>query len=80
MKNVKISVGSKYRYRLHQSTTGKLLVDCIVEVVKQLNENVCRFKVLKVLKDDSGNNYYTYLCNAGKEENGSCKYLSEVNE
>lgn len=78
MNDIKICIGSKYRYRLHQYSTGKLLVDCIVEIVKQLNENTCRFKVCQVLKDDSGNNYYTYICNSGKEENGSCKYLSEV--
>ena len=77
MEKEQIKVGGRYRYRLHQSKTGELLVDCLVEVVKHLSDEACRFTVKEVYKDDSGNGYYTYIHRTGGEVNGSYKYLSK---
>ena len=74
-----VKVGGVYRYTLTATKSGKVVVDCIVEVTELLRDSrACRFKVLKVLIDDSGNKYYTYLYESKREENGSYKYLEEV--
>lgn len=78
MERNQVEIGKQYRYLLKSSKTGVILVDCIVEVVRHLSEEACRFKIVKVIKDDSGNGYYTYIHKTNKEENGSYKYLQEV--
>lgn len=78
MTKEQVKVGGVYRYILYASKTNELLVDCLVEVTQHLSEEACRFKVLVVFKDDSGNGYYIYIHKTGKEVNGSYKYLKEV--
>lgn len=49
-----------------------------VEVVKILSDEVASVKFHQVIVDDSGNGYFTYLCNTGKTMNVSIKYLHKL--
>lgn len=80
MTEEQVRIGGVYRYILYASRTGELLVDCVVEVVKLLSDEACRFKILAVLKDDSGNGYYRYIHATGKETNGSYKYMEAIKD
>ena len=50
----------------------------IVEVVKDLSEEVAVVKFHQIIFDDSGNGLFTYLHNTGKTMNVSKKYLRKI--
>lgn len=50
----------------------------IVEVVKELSDEVVVVKFHQVLRDDSGNGLFTYLCEKDKTMNVSRKYLHKL--
>ena len=50
----------------------------IVEVVNELSEEVVVVKFHQVISDDSGNGFFTYLCNSGGTMNVSRKYLNKI--
>ena len=50
----------------------------IVEVVSELSEEVVVVKFHQVISDDSGNGFFTYMCNTGGTMNVSRKYLNKI--
>lgn len=50
----------------------------IVEVVKELSDEVVVVKFHQIIFDDSGNDLFEYLCNTGKTMNVSKKYLRKI--
>ena len=52
----------------------------IVEIVKLFNNypDIAEIKFIKVIVDDTGNDYFTYLYNIGKTMNASLKYLKNL--
>lgn len=50
----------------------------IVEVVSELSDECVVVKFHQVLRDDSGNDLFTYLCDNGKTMNVSRKYLHKL--
>lgn len=50
----------------------------IVEVVEELSDECVVVKFHQVLRDDSGNGFFTYLCDKGKTMNVSRKYLHKI--
>ena len=51
----------------------------IVEIVRLLDTSECAvIRVLKVIEDDSGNGYFSYLQRSGQTMNASLKYLQKL--
>ncbi len=50
----------------------------IVEVVKELSEETVVIKFHQVIFDNSGNDFFIYLCNTGQTMNASKKYLRKI--
>ena len=50
----------------------------IVEVVRELSEECVVVKFHQVIVDESGNDFFTYLCNNEKTMNVSRKYLNKI--
>lgn len=70
--NIKIGDICTYSY----DTKNKSL--SIVEVVKELSDEVVEVKFHQVIVDDSGNDYFTYLLKSGYTMNVSRKYLHRI--
>ena len=78
---------NKYRFHIGDQCEyilvndfNEVLVHLKIEIVKFVNKDVRRFKIIEVLKDNSGNGYYQYIKKANKEENGSIKYMHKLNK
>lgn len=69
-----IKVGYIYAYFYDNQNTSF----SIVEVVRELSDEVVVVKFHQVFRDDSGNGFFNYLCDNDKTMNVSKKYLHKI--